>query len=84
MGIFKVFFKKFAKFLIYVFKSLILILLTAARTVITNVMEMLAISETSAPSVIFASENATSPVMNGGGFKIAGGHTFCRMSAVDI
>ena len=33
-------------------------------------MEMLAISETSAPSVIFASENATSPVTSdGGGFK---------------
>jgi hypothetical protein len=51
LGIFKVFLKKFAKFLIYVFKSLILILLTAARAVTTNVMEMLAISETSAPSV---------------------------------
>jgi len=43
LGIFKVFLKKFAKFFIYVFKSLILILLTAARAVNTNVMEMLAV-----------------------------------------
>jgi len=70
----------------------------------TNVMEMLAISEKSAPSVTPLWRRDTSPVtsdgggfklgvdskmrpppfLNGGGFKMAGGHTFCRMSAVDI
>ena len=39
-----------------------------------GVKEMLTLSETSAPSVIFASKNATSPVTSdGGGFKLGVG-----------
>ena len=86
MGIFKVFFKKFEKFLIYVFKC------NGNVGDIGNVCPLRHGVNAVPP---FSGENGNPfglrpfPLTgefpaSGGGFKMAGGHTFCRMSAVDI
>ena len=127
MGIFKVFFKKFEKFLIYVFKcngnvgdiGNVCPLRHGVNAVppfsgengnLSTSATLLSLCDISPNRGITFCHFVTFPLtgefpvtsdgggfklgvdskmrpppfLNGGGFKMAGGHTFCRMSAVDI